>query len=263
MVPLRLIERETVTGLGSALPGRASRLASITLNTHDVPASALNIENKTRSNPFAWKGQFSPQFIQAILETYGGSGTTVCDPFLGSGTVLGEAGRLRLGGIGSEINPAAYHMSRVYCFINVAPAARTAAVRTVSELLRTAFPGFVPLHNARPPRYTAEEIAAKLCELRSSLPNKTCAALLDAFIVLLDLWKPGLDEQRLYAVWRTLTKQVLSLPFCEHRIRVLNCDARRLPLHDSSVDLVLTSPPYINVHNYHQQYRRSAEALGW
>lgn len=27
--------------------------------------------------------------------------------------------------------------------------------------------------------------------------------------------------------------------------------------------LVLTSPPYINVYNYHQQYRASAEALGW
>jgi len=27
--------------------------------------------------------------------------------------------------------------------------------------------------------------------------------------------------------------------------------------------LVLTSPPYINVHNYHQQYRRSVEALAY
>ena len=27
--------------------------------------------------------------------------------------------------------------------------------------------------------------------------------------------------------------------------------------------MVLTSPPYINVHNYHQQFRRSVEALGW
>ena len=27
--------------------------------------------------------------------------------------------------------------------------------------------------------------------------------------------------------------------------------------------MVLTSPPYINVHNYHQQFRRSTEALDW
>ena len=42
-----------------------------------------------------------------------------------------------------------------------------------------------------------------------------------------------------------------------------NCDARQLPIPDSSVDLVVTSPPYINVFNYHQQYRIPAEALGW
>ncbi len=29
------------------------------------------------------------------------------------------------------------------------------------------------------------------------------------------------------------------------------------------VNLVITSPPYINVFNYHQQYRASTEALGW
>lgn len=34
-------------------------------------------------------------------------------------------------------------------------------------------------------------------------------------------------------------------------------------LPDASVDIVLTSPPYINVFNYHQQYRASVEALGW
>ncbi len=29
------------------------------------------------------------------------------------------------------------------------------------------------------------------------------------------------------------------------------------------MDFVLTSPPYINVFNYHQNYRKSAELLGW
>src|SRR5579884_4266749 len=46
-------------------------------------------------------------------------------------------------------------------------------------------------------------------------------------------------------------------------ITLLNCDARSLPLRDDEVDFVITSPPYINVFNYHQQYRRSVEALGW
>ena len=42
-----------------------------------------------------------------------------------------------------------------------------------------------------------------------------------------------------------------------------HADARALPVESGSADLVLTSPPYINVHNYNQKYRRSVEALEW
>ena len=40
-------------------------------------------------------------------------------------------------------------------------------------------------------------------------------------------------------------------------------DARRLPIEDDSIEGVITSPPYINVFNYHQNYRRAVELLGW
>jgi hypothetical protein len=63
--------------------------------------------------------------------------------------------------------------------------------------------------------------------------------------------------------WNRLKTLVSELPFSSEPIKILNCDARALPLQDSSVDLVVTSPPYINVFNYHQQYRASAEAIGW
>jgi hypothetical protein len=40
-------------------------------------------------------------------------------------------------------------------------------------------------------------------------------------------------------------------------------DARYVNLDSSSVGFVVTSPPYINVFNYHQNYRLAVEALGW
>jgi hypothetical protein len=43
---------------------------------------------------------------------------------------------------------------------------------------------------------------------------------------------------------------------------VYRADARALPLDDETVDLVVTSPPYINVHNYHQYARVAVELLG-
>jgi hypothetical protein len=40
-------------------------------------------------------------------------------------------------------------------------------------------------------------------------------------------------------------------------------DSRSLPLADASTEAMITSPPYINVFNYHQNYRPAAELLGW
>jgi len=53
------------------------------------------------------------------------------------------------------------------------------------------------------------------------------------------------------------------LPFSNEPIKADLQDARALPLQAESVDFALTSPPYINVFNYHQNYRRSVELLGW
>ena len=40
-------------------------------------------------------------------------------------------------------------------------------------------------------------------------------------------------------------------------------DSRSLNCEDDTATLLITSPPYINVFNYHQKYRRSVEALGY
>ena len=77
------------------------------LNSSEISQASLNIEDKYRSNPFTWSGQFSPQLIQVLLSQYTTSDSVILDPFLGSGTVLLEAGRVGLTAFGTEINPAA------------------------------------------------------------------------------------------------------------------------------------------------------------
>ena len=79
----------------------------------------------------------------------------------------------------------------------------------------------------------------------------------------MDFHKPDLLLGRTFREWNRLTSLVLSLPFSTHGIEAIHSDARNIPLTDSSVNLVITSPPYINVHNYHQQYRASMESLQW
>ncbi len=82
-------------------------------------------------------------------------------------------------------------------------------------------------------------------------------------IILCDFYRKALDDMTVYKVWQRLENIVRNLPVSEEPISVYHSDARNLPIEDNSIDLVLTSPPYINVHNYHQKYRRSVEAMGW
>ena len=52
--------------------------------------------------------------------------------------------------------------------------------------------------------------------------------------------------------WARIRDTVSALPVSDAPIGMANCDARSLPLPLEEVDIVVTSPPYINVFNYHQ-----------
>jgi len=74
----------------------------------------LNVTQKTRSNPFSWRGQFTPELIEYFLNTHASSSSLIADPFSGSGTVLLESLERKLDVIGCEVNPAAYAMSKFF-----------------------------------------------------------------------------------------------------------------------------------------------------
>lgn len=103
-----------------------------------IPQEKLDILEKTRSNLFAWRGQFSPQLIEVILNSYCLSNSVILDPFAGSGTVLLEAGILELEAYGFEINPAAWILSKIYEFINNYQ--RKESVKTIRKLIDREFP---------------------------------------------------------------------------------------------------------------------------
>jgi hypothetical protein len=102
-----------------------------------------------------------------------------------------------------------------------------------------------------------------LVESAFSTQSASQRILLEALIVLVDFQRVRAGEPLIANVWRKLKFVIQNLPYSEKNLKVFNCDARALPIEDRSVELVITSPPYINVFNYHQQYRASAEGLGW
>ena len=60
----------------------------------------LNVSQKLRSNMFDWRGQFTPEFVEYLLDEYSKPGFTIADTFLGSGTVLLESIRKGLNCVG-------------------------------------------------------------------------------------------------------------------------------------------------------------------
>lgn len=246
--------------MDSGSPSLRHALADIPVDRSEVPQQLLNLENKVRTSPLPWKGQFSPEFVEALLRTYANRDSTVLDPFAGSGTVLLEGARRGIRVVGAEVNPAAFVLARTYLCANQAPDVRTGYIRSVERVLQETLACDMPLLGHRPEPWE-EAVEALVSRARSE--GDSVRGFLEALVVLS---KPRSGEGAagcLHRNWSKLRRVVAELPFSTAPLSVLHADARTLPIDDDSVDLVVTSPPYINVYNYHQQYRKGSEALGW
>lgn len=236
-----------------------SYLSDLVLDKVEISSARLNIESKERSNLFPWNGQFSPQFVEAILARYASEDASILDPFCGSGTVLAEANRLGFSATGIELNPAAYILARTYSLANLSRDDRLLLLSVLERKLQSIFPKGWPhltVVISDPP----ETYQRALIELHSAIPPQE-RNLLETLIILADFFK-GVSALKLAKTWNKLRTTVERLPYNGRMIEVHNADGRYAP-GKQSYDVVLTSPPYINVYNYHQQYRASAEALGW
>lgn len=214
----------------------------------EIPQCDLNIDNKTRSNLFNWNGQFSPQFIEAILSKYSKPGFFVLDPFLGSGTVLAECARKGLQSFGVELNASAYFMAKTYEIVNLTPVERETVILTTDELVE---------------RLSVDNTIDCLTETISDCKDSIIKNTLSVLMVLLDIYNNTVTKDLVITKWEWLKQLVRSLPYSTATISARLGDARKLDLYDAVIDLLITSPPYINVFNYHQKYRKSVEALGY
>lgn len=222
---------------------------AIPIDKFSIPQCDLNIENKTRSNLFAWNGQFSPQFIETLLSNYAHDEDIVLDPFAGSGTTLCEAGRKGLSAYGMELNASAYYMAKTYELINRTIPERQSLILAIEHILATIS--------------DTGKILPTITSAIQRNKNTDLANLLSTLIILMDLFNNEQSVSLLQKKWDGLKRIVLEIPFSPAAIKIEMGDSRSLNCEDDTATLLITSPPYINVFNYHQKYRRSVEALGY
>ncbi len=220
-----------------------------------IDSSLLDIKNKVRGNLFAWRGQFSPQLVQNLLSSYCPDNVSVFDPFGGSGTVLYECAAENKECYMTELNPAAWILSQIYEFANLSRSSREQSINDVKKFL---------IKNAGIFNLGIEpRLSEVVSKFRTSEYDSSAQKLFHALIILLDAGSKVLTQDILGTVFLKLSKIVLGLPFAELPVKSYLLDARRTNIQDKSIGFVITSPPYINVFNYHQNYRLSTELLGW
>lgn len=226
----------------------------------------LDVKNKNRSNVFNWRGQFTPQFIEYLLEQFS-SAETILDPFCGSGTVLREGALLDKSVYGFEINPAAYTMSKFHSFSNFTQEKRCEIFDGLSNSLEdfvipyANMPLFISSSDHRTKYKNLLECGHALLS-QTKDKNQKLLALLMLFYA--EDSPNGSISATLSKAANNLKKNISALPYTKSKIHAELRDARLS--HEglaAKVDLIITSPPYINVFNYHQNYRAILEILGF
>lgn len=258
----------------------------------DLP-ERIRTKHVHRLHPYL--GKFVPQLVEIFLRKF--QPETVCDPFSGSGTTLVEAASLGVNGVGCDISQfnsliarvktGTYDLELLESEINDIVHRALSETQMVllerrelyhsSDYLQSWFaPSALEsllAYQALIPDYTYKDV------LRLVLSRSARSARLTTHFDLDFPKKPQIGPYRCYKHGRVCKPTDDAAKFLkrysndtlkrirefdsirgESKISVITGDSRTVefPKHD----LVVTSPPYVGLIDYHEQHRYAYELLG-
>lgn len=276
--------------------GPRTRLESLNLNwrERDLPERERT-KHVHRLHPYL--GKFIPQLVEIFLRKY--QPQTVYDPFCGSGTTLVEANALGIESVGCDISAfnclitraktAEYDiplmerevltaLRELHAEFHPSLFGNSAPVRTESHYLRRWYhPDALRallIYRELIPHFTYQDLlqvilarAARSARLTThhnlDFPktpqtepyecrkhHRICQPTTDAYQFLRRYSLDTIERVKEFAKIRTKAK-----------VTVLWDDARTIRIH-RPVDMVLTSPPYVGLIDYHEQHAYAYELLG-
>jgi len=223
----------------------------------------------------SYPARFIPQIPLTFIKLFTKEGETVLDPMCGCGTTLVEAFLNNRNSIGNDFNPLATLISKVK--ITLIPDTKFNCLKKkLQEMKRYLTLGY-----------------GKDNKRVESLPNRKISKLFDKIVISkLEIIRDAVLEIReeckdddIYDLGRVaLSSAIWSLVesgggldvgelflkkinFMEKelknmseivreppKVRIITGDARRLDVESNSVDLIVTSPPYVNALDYYRVY---------
>jgi len=209
---------------------------------------------------FPYRGKFHPQLVKGLLNILSVKpGDVVLDPMCGSGTLNVEASLLGIDSIGLDVSPFCRFMSRVKC------QSLSLSLDLVQSMCDNTLKWF---------KYFSEgKVDAKLRRIKDTDKLKiyelALLAYLDAMGYARRVTKAGHEElfEKVLKRYQIAVIQTITNPVISHtklgNAKILDGVARSLPIPDSSIDCVLTSPPYSFAIDYAENDAPQLEFLGY
>ncbi|KAK1182139.1 DNA methyltransferase [Streptomyces sp. NBS 14/10] len=221
----------------------------------------LDVLVRERRSALPWRGQFTPGLVSKLLDVYYPGSGVVVDPFLGSGTTVLECIRKGIPSAGVEINPAALELSGILELASLPRERRLQIVMEASSYLdKVSTAGQDALFGSAD---EIEDFVGYLLDGHRGAADKELERVFATTLLLAMGDKKETDGKKVHKSWNQVRDLIADFPSSPVSSRVIPGDARSVPLDDGCAGLVVTSPPYINVFNYHQNYRPAVEKIGW
>lgn len=230
----------------------------------------------------SYPARFIPQIPLAFIRLFTNEGDTVLDPMCGCGTTLVEAFLNNRNCIGNDFNPLAVLISKVKTtlipetefryleskfnqtkryldldYSRIEERANNLPNRIISKIFNKAIIGKL------------EAIREMILELREEGNNDLYdfgRVVLSATIWSLVENGNGLDiENNFIKKVQMMKKELVEMAkivFEPRKVELIKGDARKLEVSNESVDLIVTSPPYVNALDYYRAHMYNMLWLG-
>jgi SAM-dependent methyltransferase len=259
----------------------------VALGTYRGPITSATNDHASVHRWWPYVQSYSAAFVEGLLDASDlASGATVLDPFSGSGTTAVVARRNGLRGVGAELLPPAVLAARVKTDFGLSPAALSRAGEIVlTEAARR--PRGRPPFLRETPKHFHPDVLDALIRLRDSLPHDRTPvgrAIRVAFGSILvpvsrlrrspclgytgrDPLDPPDARAAFGTAVRTMVEDLERLRTERDRwgppASIRRTDARRLRVPRETVQLAVTSPPYVNGMDYVMNYKLDLAWLGY
>ncbi|MFH1439581.1 MAG: DNA methyltransferase [Candidatus Woesearchaeota archaeon] len=227
----------------------------------------------------SYPARFIPQIPRAFIQLFSKEGDTILDPFCGCGTTLVESTLLKRHSIGNDFNPLATLLSKVKTtslsdkkLIKIDSLIKLIETRIKKNNLKESDLPELPNRNIS--KLFSKEMLKELQVIKNIV--KTLEAkdknlyhyLLIALSATIRAIIESENGDNILGIFERKINQMNNL-MKEYRknthktdIKLINGDARKLDISSESVDLIVTSPPYVNALDYYRVHMYNMLWLG-